>query len=302
MPVKICWKGQCITCTLETRDVAFGQEPVVQGYDSGAGSSGTYGISQRSTFRNSVEDDLVLFASEKSFHDDPLTSSIPHIPPSGTLKRKADDVEVAKSKSWLVPVVAAPTAKEPVPSNTLSMELPALQTLMESMANLQKTLEKNKECILCNIFQANQQSAHSSPNFCPTVKKMNLCFHCFGTCRGSSCTLKSFMTLPYKVCYMCGLADSIHYQQNGDQWILVPLYVKGAKCTAMAKDMVFPLIWYARRRKDSLKRVNTRFNLKTDMTDEEYRIWLYQSNQSPPMPNYLLVFGFLINHDDIVTD
>jgi hypothetical protein len=98
---------------------------------------------------------------------------------------------------------------------------------------------------------------------------------------------------------MCGVAEMVHYQKHGDQWILGPLYAKGSTCTALACDMVFPLIWYARRRKDRIQQVNTHFNLKTDLNDEEYWIWLYQSDHSPPMLNYLLVFGFLINHVNV---
>lgn len=303
--------SQEVTCALTSRDEK------VDGYDSGAVHS------SQSTFNGAAK------ASERSVWSsqrDPLDSSQSFTissaqrgesntvvqmnvygntdtsveSPSSAQSQKRKSVETEKQSVkkplWQVEILPDAPSNDVVPTNTLSLEVPVVKNLMTKIASIKTEMVKEKKCVICHLVQKGRAVVeHNNVNTCPIVKSQHLCFSCLGSScpMGTKCRIKFTLKLNTFYCYMCGIEESLHFKYHDRDGLVSTPY--GPHCISIARDVVFPYIWYSRRLTDTIQRVNTHFLLK-NMDDPAYRVWLYQSNHSPPLPNYLAVFAFLINH------
>ncbi len=215
-----------------------------------------------------------------------------------SLKRKKLDVkdESVKKPLWMVDILPNAPGNVAVPTNTLSLEVPSVKNLMRKIAKIKASMIQDQKCVICHlVIKGLEVESHTTVNNCHFVKSQGLCFSCLGSSctKGVKCSIKFPMKLKNPVCFICGIEELLHLKSDPKHGLIRTPY--GRHCNSIARDVVFPFIWYSRRLTDSIQQVNTHFNLK-HTGDPEYRVWLYKSDHTPPLPNYLAIFAFLINH------
>lgn len=211
-------------------------------------------------------------------------------------KRLRDEPDLSTLKNE-----TPPETKIGVPHNVLSIEIPIVMRMLEKIWQWQGDLSKVKKCSICYVFDAEGTSTHANgPTFCPLVKAANLCFYCMSQnrlCRNSSnkCSLK-FKATQGDVCFICDTPLPLHYSRCNAQWVLEgPGTVK--TCQSIFRDIVWPVLWYLRRKPDWMSKIQQNFDLPSTMTDADYKTWLFDTTWHKPIPNMMAVFCYVIKYE-----